>query len=294
MKSKQRKQSQLRKPSSRIFSWLVDKVAFIDKIVLSVNGELKPNFEEEFQYPKSQGIYSHDSLYSRRVSGRFCATGNRVDLLYGRKKRFENVPTQRITMHSERIPVTAAQVMLLVKRLTVEAPQVRVSSLEFSSDVTGTTIYYLLRHIIHRARSDLRVLSDGEHMTIYVGSPRSAWEVRIYEKPDSRVLRFEFILRRGFLSRHGINQPEDVLLLRKLRVWDLISVRRFSASNAARVTRRWDNELGKEVIRTWGYFRRPLRSLPKVLKKYGIDPHEVLRRTHVQRRLEAMQKRLVW
>jgi hypothetical protein len=288
------KKSKLRQPSSRVFSLVVDKAAFIDKIVLSIDGELKPNFNAEFQDPKSHGVSTPDSLYSRLVSGKFWPSGNPVDLLYGRKKRFANVPTQRITINSERIPITAAQVMLLVKRLTVESPQIRVSSLEFTFDVTGATIDYVLPHIIHRARSGVRVLSDGKSMTVYVGSPRSAWEVCIYPKPYSPVLRFEFRLRRPFLSRHGIIQPEDVLLLRKLKVWDLFSVRRFSAGNAARITRTWGNAVGKELIRTWGYYRRPLLSLPKVLKHYGVHPHQVLRRTSLQRKLEAMQKRFLW
>ena len=115
----------------------------------------------------------------------------------------------------------------LVERLTLES-QIRVSQVELTFDVTGTTIDYVRQHLIHRAQSDARVLSDGERITIYVGSPRSAWQVRIYEKTIT-VLRLEFILRRSFLSRHGINKPEDLLLLRKLKVWDLLSIRRFSA-----------------------------------------------------------------
>jgi hypothetical protein len=171
--------------------------------------------------------------------------------------------------------------------------QIRVSLVEFSFDVTGVTIDYVLWRIIHRARGDVRILSDGERITIYVGSPRSAWQVRIYQKTPS-VLRIEFILRRSFLSRHGINTPEDLLLLRKLNVWDLLSVRRFSASSAARVTRTWNNAIGKELVRTWGEYRRPLRSLPRILRNHGVDPHLVLRRTRLQKKLQEMQERLLW
>ena len=195
-------------------------------------------------------------------------------------------------MHSERIPVTGAQVRFFVERLTVES-QIRASKVELTFDVTGATIDYVLWHIIHRAQTDLRVLSDGKRATIYAGSPRSAWEVCIYEK-TSTVLRLEFILRRPFLSRHGINRPEDVLLLRKLNIWDLLSVRRFSASSAARVSRTWESATGRELVCTWGEYRRPLRSLPRFLRNYGVHPHQVLRRTRLQKKLEKMQKRLVW
>jgi hypothetical protein len=282
-----------RKPSSRVFSWSVNNVAFIDKIVLSVDGELKPNFEDELQHPESQGIYTPDSLYSRAVSGIFWLNGNPVDVVYGRTRKFKNVPTLQITMRSERIPLTAAQVRLLVEKLTDGPATIRVSSVEFTFDVTGVTIDYVRQHIIHRAQNDARVLSDGRRMTIYVGSRRSAWEVSIYEK-TSTVLRLEFILRRPFLSRWGINKPEDVLLLRKLNVWDLLSVRRFSASSAARVTRTWNNAIGTELVLTWGEYKRPLRSLPRILKNHGVHPHQVLRRTRLQRKLEAMQRRFLW
>jgi hypothetical protein len=280
-------------PSERVFSWTVDRVAFIDKIVLGVNGERNPEFEDALSHPENRGICTPSSLYSRALSGIFPLSGNPVDVLYGKTKRFANIPALRVTMRSERIPLTAAQVLLLVKRLMVELTQTRVSTVELTFDFTGVTIGYVLRHLIHRAQHAARVLSDGERMTIYVGSPRSAWEVRIYEKTHA-VLRLEFILRRSFLSRHGINQPEDLLLLRKLDVWKLLSVRRFSPSNAARVTRTWDNAIGKELVVTWGEYRRSLSLLPRILKNHGVHPHQVLRRTRLQRNLEEMQKRFVW
>ena len=180
----------------------------------------------------SHGILAApDSLYSRAVSGTIWLSGNPVDVVYGRRKNFKNVPILRITMHSKRIPVTGAQVRFLIEKLTVRPLEIRVSQVEATYDVTGVTIDYVRQHIIHRAQNDARVLSDGTRMTIYVGSPRSAWQVRIYEKTSS-VVRLEFILQRSFLTRHGIDQPEDVLLLRKLKVWDLLSLRRVSASSA--------------------------------------------------------------
>ena len=129
--------------------------------------------------------------------------------------------------------------------------QIRVSQVEFTFDVTGATIDYVHEHLVHGARNDVKVLSDGERQTIYVGSPRSAWQVRIYQK-RCRVVRLEFVLRRAFLSRHGINQPEDLLLLRKLNVWKLISIRSSSPSGSTQ------------------------------------------RRTRLQKKLEAMQRRFVW
>ncbi len=282
-----------RKPNSRIFPRLVNKAAFVDKIVLSVDGKLKSDFEYELLDPKNHGILRPGMLYCRSVSGIFELTGNPAVVRYGKAKKFKNVPAVQVVMQSEAIPVTAAQVMFLVKRLTSDPPPITVSQLELTLDVTGTTIDYILQHLIQRARGDVRVLSDGKRRTIYVGSPRSKWEVRIYQKRRS-VLRLEFILRRPFLSKHGINQPEDVLLLRKVRIWDLLSIRRFSASSATRVTKTWRDAFWRDVVMTWGRYGRELSGITGFLRGYGVHPHRVLRRTRLQRRLEAMQRRLVW
>jgi hypothetical protein len=217
-----------RKPSTRIFYWVLDGAAFIHRIVLSVNAERKENFDEELQRVKKYGIFHPDSIYARVVCAFLWPTGNFVEVLHGRIKRFRNVPTIQIKMRSEGIPLTAAQVKYLIRKIVVGNSRVRVSMLEFTFDVTGVSIEYVLRHLVHSARKPPLVLSDGERKTIYIGSPRSAWQVRIYEKTET-VLRLEFILRRAFLSRHGIKRPEDVLLLRKLDVWKLMSIRRPSA-----------------------------------------------------------------
>jgi hypothetical protein len=293
-KSPKKRLKQRERPSTRIFSWAVNSVAFIDKIVLSVDGHLKSDFENELHHPVSRGIRAKPtSLYSRAVSGVVWLSGNPADVVYGRRKRFKNVPTVRVTIHSKRVPVTGAQVMMLIKSLTAGASEIRVSNVEFTFDVTGATIDYVRTHLIYRAQLDARVLSDGQRITIYAGSPHSAWQVRIYEKTRT-TLRLEFILRRSYLSRHGINQPEDLLLLRKLNVWELLSVRRFSASSAARVTKTWDNTIGKELVLTWGEYRRPLRLLPRILRNHKVDPDQVLQRTRLQKKMQEMQKRFVW
>ena len=107
-----------RKPSSRVFPWLVDKAAFVDKIVLSVNGKLKADFEYELIDAESKGILRPGTLYCRSVSGVFGLTDDPVVIRYGKAKKFTNVPAVQIVMQSEAVPVTAAQAMLLVKKLT--------------------------------------------------------------------------------------------------------------------------------------------------------------------------------
>jgi hypothetical protein len=283
-----------RQPETRIFPWNVDWAAFLDKIVLSIDGQLKQDFAQHLLDVKSTGIFHPGTIYSRRVSGIFSLTGNPGILRYGKAKKFQNVPDVQLIIQSQSMPVTAAQSTFLVKQLTQNLAQITVSSLEMTFDVRGTTVGYLRRHLIHRAKSPVRSLGKGKRKTLYVGSVRSAWQARIYQK-RREVVRLEFILRRAFLSKNGINQLEDVLLLRKLKIWDLLSIRRFSASSAARVTRTWKkNPWGKQIVRTWGPYGRALGALPPILRNNGVHPNRVLRRTRLQRRLAAMQRRFVW
>jgi hypothetical protein len=153
--------------------------------------------------------------------------------------REEHLTTQR--------RLVPPQVYLLTLRCTRSSPELTVSALELTFDFTGTSIDEVRQLPIHRAKG-VRVLIDGRGwQTIYIGSPRSAWQVRIYQKTKS-VVRLEFVLRRRFLSRHGIKRPEDVLLLRRINVWALLSLRRFSRSRAERVTRNWQNRAARRLV----------------------------------------------
>jgi hypothetical protein len=65
------------------------------------------------------------------------------------------------------------------------------------------------RGLYTRARDWLEIES-GPRQTYYVGSPRSGWQVRAYQKlPD--VARVEFILRPPALRTLNIKHPSDLL-----------------------------------------------------------------------------------
>jgi hypothetical protein len=108
------------------------------------------------------------------------------------------------------------------------------------------------------------------------------------------VLRIEFVLRRTFLARHGINSLEDVIALRRLPIWNLFSIRRFSETCAWKVTKNWDNDVARELVVTWGQYRYQFDGLSRLLQEHRVDPRLVLRRAEVQRRLEQMQRRFIW
>lgn len=289
-----RKVKKIRKPSQRIFSDLVDERSTIDKIAVSVHGKLNETFREnELVKVNPKSIFRLGGHYAGCIFAHSCLTGNPLSIHHGKMVGFKNVPPLRFTMQSEHIPLTAAQVYLLTWRCTCEAPELTVSSLELTFDFTGTSIAKIREQLIQRAQRVTLLTDERGWQTIYVGSPRSAWQARIYQKTKS-VVRLEFMLRRRFLSRHGIHRPEDVLLLRQIKIWELLSLRRFSRSRASRVTRNWKNRTARRLVLDWFRDGRPRASLLQVLKWNRVQAHSVFRRTNLQKQLEMMQRCLIW
>jgi hypothetical protein len=282
------------KPRQHIFPDLVNNRASIDKIVISASGELNETFrEKELVNINPKSIFHPGGHYAACIFGVWRVTRNPVSIHHGRMVKFKNVPPLRFTMQSENVPVTAAQVNLFVKKCTSASPELTVSSLELTFDFTGTSVEDIGGQLIHRAKQVKTLTDERGWKTIYVGSPRSSWQVRIYQKTAS-VVRLEFVLRRGFLSRHGITRPEDVLLLRRIDVWRLVSFRQFSHSRAKRVARNLKSRTDRRLIGDWPQTWRSKESLLQVLKRNRISADTVFRRTSLQARLRQMQRRLVW
>jgi hypothetical protein len=280
----------------RVFAHLLDDSAFIDKIISSANGRLADSLDDELLNFQNRGIArpraQRQGLYSRRVDGVWNMTDNPVMLLYGKTKQFENVPDNRFTMRSESVPVTAAQVLRFVKGMIPGSPEISVSSLELTFDLTSTSISHLWRSVIHRASTD-QIMGYSGSRTIYIGSPSSKWQARIYDKTNS-VVRVEIVLRRPFLSEVGVKHPEDVLLLSRLKIWELLSVRRFSKSGAMNATKNWRERVYRDLIVQWPMRKQRLQDLVKFLRANGIDVAQVLPKAQLQNTLEKMQRRLVW
>jgi hypothetical protein len=168
-----------------------------------------------------------------------------------------------------------------------------VSALELTFDVTDISLEYVRDNLIHRAARAVNTLRDERgYGTTYVGSPRSAWQVRIYQKNKS-VVRIEFILRKSFLSKYGIQRLEDVVLLSRINIWRLLSVREFSRSKALLATAKLNN-LVREIVLDSARFNRPRDTVLFILRRNRIKPTLVYRRTNLQKKLETMQHRLIW
>lgn len=283
-----------RRPREYVFPHSRDKAAIVDKSVFSVRGELNETFREnEIKNATSKSIFHPGSQFAACIYGAATLTGNSVSIHHGKMVPFENVPDLTFTLHSETIPLTASQVELFIEGCTAGDVEVAASSLEVTFDFTGEDFERVRKNLLYRAHRVLVLTDDRGWKTFYVGSPSSSWQVRLYQK-TSYALRLEFILRRGFLKRFGINRPQDILLLRKIDIWRLLSVRRYSRSSAKRVTRDWADAAARRAVLNWIDDGRSREPLLRILRENRTPAKLIFRRTKLQKRLEAMQKMLIW
>src|ERR1035441_10939293 len=106
------------KPSPRVFPYLVDRAAIVDKIVVSVTGKLNETFRDnELLHVDPKSIFHDGGFYAGCIFAKWWLTRNPVKIHHGRMTRFKNVPPLRFTMQSEMIPVTAGQGQLFINRI---------------------------------------------------------------------------------------------------------------------------------------------------------------------------------
>jgi hypothetical protein len=288
-----RRKTKSRSLSSRHFPHLVNTAAFIDTVGFSIDGKLADAYEQELIESKDTGILHPGVVYSRCIFARAWLTGNPVTIHHGRVKKFRNVALLKFTIRSEKVPVTGAQTILLIRKVAARNSKPSASYVEVTFDLSGVEFESIRRRVFHRAHG-VRLLQDEKgRQTLYIGSPKSSWQIRIYQKTET-VVRIEFVFRRSFLSRHGINRPEEIALLQRLNIWSFFSLRRFSRTQAKQLMRKSHKSKLRKLLAVWMRSNRPSEDLISTLRRNRIDPRRVFRKTSLQEMLERMQRRLVW
>jgi len=152
---------------------------------------------------------------------------------------------------------------------------------------------YFWRHWVSSARRTREFYDREGRETFYIGGPHSPWQLCVYQKTES-VVRIEFKLRSVFLAAHGIRRAEDLLRLRDVDVWELVSFPEFhgpSLSSALDVSR---NFFGKELL-LQSPARWPIQTLIGFLRRRGhIDPAGLIRPSSAQWQLRRMQTNMIW
>jgi hypothetical protein len=276
-----------------VFPYLVSKAAFIDTIKLSVWTEEKPILGQLVD-ENNDPILNGKSRYARLVEGKAPLTGNPVEIFYGKVSRFPRVPPCQVKMRSEEVPLTGAQVNETMRLIFPAATRIQPVLVELTFDLTKISVDYLHQHMIHRSRqwNEWWDRVRGRR-TVYIGSPASAWEIRIYKKTE-RVVRLELILRKRILPDNGILQPDNVLTLRSLKLQPMFSLRKLSRPRVAAATKSWNDPYWQDVACYWDYYGGPLQLLCRMLNGRGDKTGRLFPLARFQRTLETMQANLIW
>ena len=277
---------------SGVFQRLADKSAFIDKAVLSVWGHRRERVPPAVELAQSLAIGGSTRMYARLLPGHCQLTGNPFELKHGRLHRYPNVPPFRLSLRSDVVPLSAAGVSATIDSLFRRGFHCQISQVEFTFDVTGFSFLFFREHLRTTAHSITEV-GKQDHKTLYAGGPRSPWQLRIYQKTAS-LMRLEFVLRRAWLHAHGIEQLDDLFLLRDIDVWTSASFSEFREQRLASVLNRMPNCWGKNILLQQPR-RRSLRFLAGVLRwRCGVDPGPLLRHSQADHLLRRMQRNLLW
>lgn len=129
-----------------MFRPLIGQVAFVDRAVFGIWAPDAPVTDCLSEVRNSASL-SGGRLYARSVNGRWA--DNLVQIAYGRARRFKTVPPSRLTIHSERAPISAAAVALLSGELFEHRIRIQPSVVELTCDLDSINIHELIRQALH-------------------------------------------------------------------------------------------------------------------------------------------------
>jgi hypothetical protein len=231
-------------------------------------------------------------MYARLIPGKCHAAKNPFELKFGKLHQYTNIPPFRLSIRSDRTPLSGAQVAAVANSLFRRGLRVQVTYVEFTFDVLGYSFAYFRQRLFTRARSTTELGREG-HKTFYAEKPRSPWQLRVYQKTES-IVRVEYALRRAFLRAQRIEQIEDLVRLRNLNVWAPASFQEFNEDRLAVALEKIPSGWAKSRLQESPH-RLTFRMLSTALRwRCGIDPAPLLRRSKAQHLLRSMQDSVLW
>ena len=125
-------------------------------------------------------------------------TGNPFELRYGRIQPWPKLPPLRLIGRSNSVPLTGSQLALIAQSLVRQGFNAQIRLVELTFDTQEIPIRHFRLHLFTRCRLFQELRDSAGRETFYVGSRRSPWQLRIYQK-TSGIVRLEYILNRPFL-----------------------------------------------------------------------------------------------
>jgi len=274
-----------------VFEDLIERRAFFDRVEVSVTDFDAQSKIRHGRVLKNQGCKGPRGFYARCALGTLDGSQNPFKLLYGKASRFRNVPDARLTFHSERVPLTASQLLSVIHDVSRAPSRCRVTYAEMTFDLRHVTFDETRLQLFSPATRRLQLSDDAGRRTLYIGGPRSDRQIRVYEKTKC-LLRIEIIFRRACLKRMGIASPHELLCLSSLDLSPILSFRIL------------DQEIFSNFIRE-SWRRRLWLCDPEGLRSYqsitvelarelDVDCNHMLKDSILNSLMAEMRGRLLW
>jgi len=279
----------------KIFRDLVEERAFLDRVLVGVWGKPRKSYGPSVAVIGNRGIAGPRSQYARLGFGRCRMSGNPFQWAWGKYQKTvwtHLLPPFRFSIRSESVPITWAQLNNCVDSILLRGSRQRVTLVEVTFD-THLALDTAERDLFTSARTFQGRVGWRGRRTVYIGSARSAWQLRMYQK-TRRIVRFEFILRAPALRKFGVNRPQDLLLLRTADLWRFVRWREFVRPMSAAIAI-GSKVSGYRLAACMEIWHRCPRDFEQILRtEYRIDTQPLLGMSLVEKTLRRMQAKLIW
>jgi hypothetical protein len=278
-----------------IFRDFVGERGFLDRVVVGVWGVPRQVMGEQIDVIRSVGIAGPKSPYARLIEAKCRTSGNPVQWKYGKYLRTNwshQLSPFQFSMRSHQTPVTCAGLLTAINNVMRERSRHIVSLAELTFD-THFEFDVARRDLISSARAFKEFRDPNGRRTLYVGSPRSSCQLRIYQK-TKQTLRFEFVLRPRLLRALHVVRAHDLLALRTADIWrfahwDEVTAPFSALAKIAGKHPSWRLQACGEILgKSVHDFERILRT------DYNLPTAGILHRSSIESALRRMQANLIW
>lgn len=277
-----------------VFPALVNRRAFLDKVVVSIKGRRRDVPQLEIRKRPNRAIGGKKGKYARLEQGVLLSSGNSNDLVYGPMQLVKILPSLMLTLHSDGAPITVSEIVATINGFCENGWRAKVSLVELTFDFAGrSTEWFRYRVFSSAHKFDTETDEDGNE-THYFGGPTSPWQAKTYQKTQN-VTRLEYTLRRPFLRQQGFNKPSD---LEKLSTLDFSGHLWLRELDEAVLESLESSVVGNKDVRRRAliYLSESLAHrefVPLAKKLFHAVPSELLTESRVEKQLWRMQARLV-
>jgi hypothetical protein len=276
------------------FPSLVNECAFLDRVNLSIYGELREH-PSPFVHVLTRKLLppTRRRLFSNCITARCLLSGNSIRVHCGKVTKLRTVPHATITVLASNAPIIRPHLRSMVSALVARG-RVRVAQVELTFDISPASLPLITRDAFTRAARTRVAGFDRRYWTAYFGSAHSAWQARLYYKTfDRTTLRIEFIFRRRALLSAAVVDVDDLQQLRRMKLRTLLCLREMDITVLSAIVSNRASARARIAVNNF-IGRIPWQALIAIVRgRYHLDIREAVRISPRQELLEQMQASLI-